>query len=193
MAKGGSIKLELDPGAAPKTVNNFVYLAQNGFYDGVTFHRVLPGFMAQGGDPSGTGGGGPGYQFEDEKNNLTFAAPGVIAMANAGPNTNGSQFFITYGTPTYLDGKHTIFGKVIEGQAVLDAITPRDPEQNPGTPGDVITRIDIEKTEAGDGGDSHACPHRHARARASRMRAVPPQRARGRPHFGQGRFDCDPD
>ncbi len=148
MAKGGSIKLELDPGAAPKTVNNFVYLAQNGFYDGVTFHRVLPGFMAQGGDPSGTGGGGPGYQFEDEKNSFTFAAPGVIAMANAGPNTNGSQFFITYGTPTYLDGKHTIFGKVIEGQAVLDAITPRDPEQNPGTPGDAIARIDIEKTEA---------------------------------------------
>ena len=148
MAKGGLIKLELDPGAAPKTVNNFVYLAQNGFYDGVTFHRVLPGFMAQGGDPSGTGGGGPGYQFEDEKNNFTFDAPGVIAMANAGPNTNGSQFFITFGTPTYLNGKHTIFGKVIEGQAVLDVITPRDPEQNPTTPGDAITRIDIEKTDA---------------------------------------------
>ena len=148
MAKGGSIKVELDPGAAPKTVNNFVVLAQSGFYDGVTFHRVLPGFMAQGGDPSGSGAGGPGYQFEDEKNNFTFDAPGVIAMANAGANTNGSQFFITYGTPTYLNGKHTIFGKVIAGKDVLDAITPRDPEQSPKTPGDAITRIDIEKSDA---------------------------------------------
>jgi peptidylprolyl isomerase len=146
LQKGGEIKLELDPGAAPKTVNNFVYLAMQGFYDGVTFHRVLPGFMAQGGDPSGTGAGGPGYQFEDEKNNFTFAEPGVIAMANAGPNTNGSQFFITYGTPTYLDGRHTIFGKVIAGKDVLEKITPRDPEQNPTTPGDAIDHIHIELT-----------------------------------------------
>ena len=147
LQKGGDIKLELDPGAAPKTVNNFVYLAQSGFYDGSTFHRVLPGFMAQGGDPTGSGMGGPGYQFEDEVNTLTFDAPGVIAMANAGPNTNGSQFFITYGSPTYLNGKHTIFGKIIEGADVLAQITPRDPDQNPTTPGDAIARIDIEQTD----------------------------------------------
>jgi len=146
MQNGGAIKLELDPGIAPKTVNNFVYLAQSGFYDSSTFHRVLPGFMAQGGDPTGSGMGGPGYQFEDEANSLNFDAPGVIAMANAGPNTNGSQFFITYGSPTYLNGKHTIFGKIIEGQDVLDKITPRDPDQNPTTPGDTITRIDVEPT-----------------------------------------------
>lgn len=123
----GNIKLELYPQHAPKTVNNFVYLAHEGYYDGVTFHRVISNFMIQGGDPTGTGTGGPGYKFEDEVigNPLRHEA-GVISMANAGPNTNGSQFFITHSPQPHLDGKHTVFGKVIEGKDVVDSINQGD-------------------------------------------------------------------
>jgi peptidyl-prolyl cis-trans isomerase B (cyclophilin B) len=123
----GDIELELYPQYAPKTVNNFVFLLQEGFYDGITFHRVIANFMIQGGDPTGTGRGGPGYRFEDE-----FAAnplkheTGAISMANAGPNTNGSQFFITHAPQPHLDGRHTVFGKVVKGQDVVDAIRQGD-------------------------------------------------------------------
>ncbi len=123
----GTIELELYPEYAPKTVNNFVFLAREGFYDGITFHRVISDFMIQGGDPSGTGSGGPGYRFEDEFecNPLTHET-GVISMANAGPNTNGSQFFITHSPQPHLNGRHTVFGKVIEGQDVVDTIKQGD-------------------------------------------------------------------
>jgi peptidyl-prolyl cis-trans isomerase B (cyclophilin B) len=123
----GVIALELYPRYAPKTVNNFVFLAREGFYDGVTFHRVIEDFMIQGGDPTGTGRGGPGYRFEDETsgNPLRHEA-GVISMANAGPHTNGSQFFITHSPQPHLDGKHTVFGKVVEGHEVVDAIRQDD-------------------------------------------------------------------
>lgn len=123
----GTIELELYPEHAPKTVNNFVFLAREGFYDGVTFHRVIPNFVIQGGDPTGTGTGGPGYRFEDEvKNNPLKHETGSISMANAGPNTNGSQFFITHSPQPHLDGKHTVFGKVIGGQDVVNAIRQGD-------------------------------------------------------------------
>ncbi|MBN2333698.1 MAG: peptidylprolyl isomerase [Deltaproteobacteria bacterium] len=123
----GVITLDLYPEYAPKTVNNFVFLAREGYYDGVTFHRVINDFMIQGGDPTGTGMGGPGYSFADEftGNPLTHEAK-VISMANAGPNTNGSQFFITHSPQPHLDGRHTVFGKVISGQEVVDAITQGD-------------------------------------------------------------------
>jgi len=123
----GSIKLELFPNHAPKTVNNFVFLAQQGFYDGLLFHRVISNFMIQGGDPTGTGAGGPGYSFEDEvaDNPLTHET-GVISMANAGPNTNGSQFFITHSPQPHLNGNHTVFGKVVSGQDVVDSIRQGD-------------------------------------------------------------------
>ena len=144
MANGGEFKVQLFDDQAPQTVNNFVFLAQNGFYDGTTFHRVLDGFMAQGGDPTGTGSGGPGYQFEDEFSpDLTFDRPGLLAMANSGPNTNGSQFFITYDATPHLNGLHTIFGEVVEGMDVVNSITRRDPEQNPDFPGDAIETITI--------------------------------------------------
>jgi cyclophilin family peptidyl-prolyl cis-trans isomerase len=118
----GSIELELFDDAAPKTVQNFVKLAKDGFYDGVIFHRVIQDFMIQGGDPTGTGSGGPGYQFEDEFNDHKVVR-GALAMANAGPNTNGSQFFIvTTGAAPWLDGKHTVFGQVTSGMDVVDAI-----------------------------------------------------------------------
>ncbi|MBP1733541.1 MAG: ppiA [Deltaproteobacteria bacterium] len=130
----GSIELELYPQHAPKTVNNFRFLAQEGFYDGVTFHRVISNFMVQGGDPTGTGRGGPGYRFEDEtKGNPLTHETGVISMANAGPNTNGSQFFITHGPQPHLNGKHTVFGKVVKGQDVVDAIRQ----------GDVMQRVTV--------------------------------------------------
>jgi peptidyl-prolyl cis-trans isomerase B (cyclophilin B) len=130
----GDIELELYPQYAPKTVNNFVFLAQEGFYDGVTFHRVIANFMIQGGDPTGTGRGGPGYRFEDEfAGNPLKHETGVISMANAGPNTNGSQFFITHAPQPHLDGRHTVFGKVVKGQDVVDAIRQ----------GDRILQVDI--------------------------------------------------
>lgn len=123
----GTIELELDTAHAPKTVNNFLFLAREGFYDGVTFHRVIGDFMIQGGDPTGTGRGGPGYRFSDEfeGNPLTHAAK-VISMANAGPDTNGSQFFITHSPQPHLNGKHTVFGKVVKGLEVVDAIRQGD-------------------------------------------------------------------
>lgn len=145
LAKGGEFVVQLFPDKAPVTVNNFVYLARNGFYDGTTFHRVLDGFMAQGGDPTGTGSGGPGYQFEDEFSDLTFDKPGLLAMANSGPNTNGSQFFITYEPTPHLNGLHTIFGEVIEGMDVVEGITRRDPNQSPGFQGDAIETITISE------------------------------------------------
>jgi len=123
----GNIELDLFPEYAPKTVNNFVFLAQDGFYDGVVFHRVINDFMIQGGDPTGSGRGGPGYRFEDEfKGNPLRHERGVISMANAGPGTNGSQFFITHGPQPHLDGRHTVFGKVTAGLEVVDAIEQGD-------------------------------------------------------------------
>src|SRR5215208_3061344 len=138
LAKGGEFVAELFADKAPKTVNNFVFLAREGYYNGTTFYRVLDGFMAQGGDPTGTGTGGPGYQFEDEFSDLTFDKPGLLAMANGGPNTNGSQFFITYAPTPHLNGLHTIFGQVIDGMDVVNGITRRDPDQNPDFEGDAI-------------------------------------------------------
>lgn len=143
MAKGGKFVIQLFPDQAPVTVDNFVVLARKGFYDGTTFHRVLDGFMAQGGDPTGTGSGGPGYEFEDEINDLTFDKPGMVAMANSGPDTNGSQFFITYAPTEWLNGLHTIFGQVIEGMDVVNGLTRRDPGQNPDYEGDVIESVTI--------------------------------------------------
>ena len=123
----GTIEIDLFPEHAPKTVNNFVFLGREGFYDGVTFHRVIPNFMIQGGDPTGTGRGGPGYKIEDEfKGNSLRHETGVLSMANAGPNTNGSQFFITHAPQPHLDGRHTVFGKVAKGQDVVDAIRQGD-------------------------------------------------------------------
>ena len=120
----GTITVELFASQAPVTVNNFVFLARQGFYDGVIFHRVIPGFMIQGGDPTGTGTSGPGYQFQDEfVPELMFDQPGILAMANSGPNTNGSQFFITVAPTPHLDGRHTIFGRIVGGQQVADAIS----------------------------------------------------------------------
>jgi peptidyl-prolyl cis-trans isomerase B (cyclophilin B) len=123
----GSIVCELFPQDAPATVNNFVFLAREGFYDGTVFHRVLNNFMIQGGDPTGTGRGGPGYKFEDElKNNPQRHQVGSLSMANAGPNTNGSQFFITHVVTDWLDGKHTVFGRVLSGQDVVNAVKQGD-------------------------------------------------------------------
>lgn len=137
----GDIRLALYPEHAPKTVNNFVFLVRQGFYDGTVFHRVIRDFMIQGGDPTGTGRGGPGYQFEDEtRGNPLRHERGVISMANAGPNTNGSQFFITHAPQGHLDGRHTVFGRVVEGMDVVDAI-----EQ-----GDTLKQATVE--EAGDEG-----------------------------------------
>jgi cyclophilin family peptidyl-prolyl cis-trans isomerase len=142
----GEIVVELHADKAPLTVENFVNLARSGFYDGTTFHRVIPGFMAQGGDPTGTGRGGPGYQFGDEFSpELRHDGPGVLSMANAGPGTNGSQFFITFDATPHLDGKHSVFGHVVEGMDVLRSIRERDPgrDQNPG---DRIDTIEIEES-----------------------------------------------
>ena len=130
----GNIVLELFAGDVPVTVNNFVFLAREGFYDGTIFHRVIPGFMAQGGDPTGTGMGGPGYQFADEFTRHTHET-GTLSMANAGPDTNGSQFFITYAPQPHLDGHHSVFGQLTDGMDVLKSI------QN----GDSIVRITIEE------------------------------------------------
>jgi cyclophilin family peptidyl-prolyl cis-trans isomerase len=143
MAKGGEFVIELYPDKAPITVNSFVFLAREKYFDGVTFHRVLDGFMAQGGDPTGTGGGGPGYQFVNEDNDLTFDKAGVVAMANAGRDTNGSQFFITFGPTPDLNGGYTIFGQVTSGMDVVNGITRRDPDAMPTFTGDVIQTITI--------------------------------------------------
>ena len=141
----GAIELELFPEDAPKTVDNFVKLARDGFYDGVIFHRVIPDFMIQGGDPTGTGTGGPGYTFEDEINDHKIVR-GALAMANAGPNTNGSQFFIvTREEASWLDGKHTVFGRVEQGMETVDAIegVETGPGDQPVEPV-VIERVQTE-------------------------------------------------
>ena len=143
LAKGGEFVIQLYPDKAPITVNSFVFLARDGYFDGVTFHRVMPGFMAQGGDPTGTGYGGPGYKFVNEKNDLTFDKAGVVAMANSGPDTNGSQFFITFGPVNLTESDFTIFGQVTSGMDVVNGITLRDPSQNPNFTGDVIASITI--------------------------------------------------
>jgi cyclophilin family peptidyl-prolyl cis-trans isomerase/tetratricopeptide (TPR) repeat protein len=143
----GDIRLRLFASEAPLTVNNFVFLAEQGYYDATTFHRVLEDFMAQAGDPTGTGSGGPGYMFRDETDNgLLFDRPGILAMANAGPNTNGSQFFITFVPTPWLNGNHTIFGEVISGEQVLDQLTRRDPE-TATAPGDLLLRVEIEQVD----------------------------------------------
>ena len=145
MAKGGKILVELYAKEAPNMVNNFVFLSRDRFYDDVTFHRVIPGFMAQTGDPTGTGRGGPGYRFEDEFNpKLRHDSEGILSMANAGPNTNGSQFFITLVATPHLDGAHAVFGKVIEGMDVVNNIADRDPS-SAVKPGDAIKTITIEE------------------------------------------------
>ena len=130
----GAIKIELYPDKAPLTVANFVNLAQRGFYDGLSFHRVIPDFMIQGGCPEGSGRGGPGYKFEDETTNGVRHERGVLSMANAGPNTNGSQFFLTHVATPWLDGKHTVFGKVTEGLDIVDSVAG----------GDAINSVKIE-------------------------------------------------
>lgn len=158
----GDIVVELFADKVPNTVNNFVFLAREGFYDNTTFHRVLEGFMAQAGDPTGTGAGGPGYRFADEFHpDLKHDLPGIVSMANSGANTNGSQFFITYGPTPWLDAYdtsgnlkdcqqpgvscHAVFGRVTEGLDVLDSLTLRDPSQNPSFSGDLIKTIRIEE------------------------------------------------
>jgi cyclophilin family peptidyl-prolyl cis-trans isomerase len=145
MENGGIFKIQLYPDKAPITVNSFVFLACKGFFDGATFHRVLEGFMAQGGDPTGTGTGGPGYQFVNENSDLTFDKEGVVAMANSGPDTNGSQFFITFGPQEFLNGDYTIFGQVVEGMDVVNSITLRDPDQAPTFEGDAIKTVMISE------------------------------------------------
>src|SRR5258708_3836050 len=143
----GDIVVELLADKAPVTVNNFIFLAKQGFYDNTTFHRVIAGNFAQGGDPSASGTGGPGYSFPDEFNPaLRFEEPGLLAMANSGPNTNGSQFFITFIAEPQLTGLHTIFGKVIKGLDLAQALTARDPQANPTGPGDAL--ISVQITEA---------------------------------------------
>ena len=142
----GDISVELFADRAPRTVENFVNLARAGFYDGTTFHRVIGGFMAQGGDPTGTGTGGPGYQFGDEFDpSLRHDSPGIVSMANAGPGTNGSQFFITYGPTPHLDNKHSVFGKVTAGMDVLRSLRERDPQRD-RQPGDRIETIEITES-----------------------------------------------
>jgi cyclophilin family peptidyl-prolyl cis-trans isomerase len=143
MVKGRDFVIQLYPDKAPITVNSFVFLSRQGFFNGVTFHRVLDGFMAQGGDPTGTGQGGPGYQFINETDDLSFDKTGVVAMANAGKDTNGSQFFITFGPQPQLNGGYTIFGQVISGMDVVNALTRRDPTQNPAFQGDAMESVTI--------------------------------------------------
>ena len=139
----GDIVVELFADKAPRTVNNFVFLAREGFYDETTFHRVIADFMAQGGDPTGTGRGGPGYRFDDEFHpDLRHDGPGILSMANAGPNTNGSQFFITHVPTPHLDGRHAVFGRVSDGLDVLMSIDLRDP-QTARMEGDAIHTIEI--------------------------------------------------
>jgi cyclophilin family peptidyl-prolyl cis-trans isomerase len=143
----GDIVIQLFPDKAPLAVNSFVFLARSGWFDNTTFHRVISGFMAQAGDPTGTGRGNPGYFFDDEIHpTLRFDKPGVVAMANQGPDTNGSQFFITYAAAPHLDGVHTIFGQVFSGMDVLAKLTPRDPQQAPSGPsGDRLLSVEIEE------------------------------------------------
>jgi len=141
----GMMVIELFADKAPKTVNNFVFLSREGFYDGIIFHRVIADFMVQGGDPTGKGSGGPGYKFEDEFHaRLKHDKGGMLSMANAGPGTNGSQFFITHIATPWLDNKHSIFGQVVDGMDVLRSIPPRDPVR-PEYPGVKILHVTIEE------------------------------------------------
>lgn len=142
----GTMVIELFADKTPVTVNNFVFLCREGFYDGVIFHRVISNFMAQGGDPTGTGRGGPGYQFQDEFHpSLKHSKQGILSMANAGPGTNGSQFFITHLPTPHLDNRHSVFGQVVEGLDVLMSIPPRDPN-NVNAPAVKIIRVTIEES-----------------------------------------------
>ena len=142
----GTMVIGLFADKAPRTVNNFVFLSREGFYEGIIFHRVIKDFMVQGGDPTGKGIGGPGYKFADEFHpSLKHDKPGMLSMANAGPNTNGSQFFITHVATPWLDNKHTIFGQVLEGMDVLMSIPTRDP-MHPEYPGVKIVKVTIEET-----------------------------------------------
>jgi peptidylprolyl isomerase len=146
LVKGGEFVIQLFPDKAPATVNSFVFLAKQGYFHCVTFHRVLENFMAQGGDPTGTGMGGPGYNLPDEITDLTFDKAGVVAMANSGvPNSGGSQFFITFGPQEYLNGGYTIFGQVTSGMEVVNSITLRDPDTSPNYAGDAIESITISE------------------------------------------------
>jgi peptidyl-prolyl cis-trans isomerase B (cyclophilin B) len=141
----GPIRVKLFADKASATVNNFVFLAREGYYDGTTFHRVIKDFMVQGGDPTGTGAGGPGYRIRDEfHEDLKHDKPGVLSMANAGPNTGGSQFFITHAATPWLDGRHAVFGEVVEGMEVVYAIRERD-QQRDREPGDRIETVEIEE------------------------------------------------
>ena len=143
----GTMVIELFADKTPKTVNNFVFLSREGFYDGIIFHRVIKDFMAQGGDPTGKGIGGPGYKFADEFHaSLKHDKPGILSMANAGPNTNGSQFFITHVPTPHLNNKHSVFGQVVEGMDVLNSIPPRDP-MNASAPAVKIIKVTIEESE----------------------------------------------
>ncbi|MGZ9164000.1 MAG: peptidylprolyl isomerase [Anaerolineales bacterium] len=143
----GTMVIELFADKTPKTVNNFVFLAREGFYEDIIFHRVISNFMAQGGDPTGRGSGGPGYKFEDEFHpSLRHTKQGILSMANAGANTNGSQFFITHIPTPHLDNKHSVFGQVVEGLDVLMSIPPRDPN-DPNAPAVKINRVTIEESE----------------------------------------------
>lgn len=142
----GDIVIQLYADKAPLAVNSFVFLAQQDWFNGVTFHRVIPGFVAQTGDPSGTGKGGPGYFFKNEVSDLRYDKPGMVGMANSGPDTNGSQFFITYGPEPSLDGSYTVFGQVIKGMDVVENLTPRDPSQSGVlAPGDKILGVTIQE------------------------------------------------
>ncbi len=143
----GSFVVELFAKEAPITVNNFVFLARDGYYDNTSFHRVIRDFMVQGGDPTGTGRGGPGYRFDDEAGalKLRHTGEGILSMANAGPNTNGSQFFITHRATPHLDGKHGVFGRVVDGMNVVFAIRDRDPGSDP-KPGDKLVSVEINES-----------------------------------------------
>ncbi len=146
LSTGGDVVIKLRPDLAPEHVKRITDLASSGFYDDVAFHRVIPGFMAQGGDPTGTGTGGPGYQFGDEFHpSLRHDAVGTLSMANAGPGTNGSQFFLTYGPTPHLDNKHSVFGKIRTGMDVLQSLRERDPQRD-RNPGDRIETIEITES-----------------------------------------------
>jgi len=140
----GNVRVRLFAREAPETVNNFIFLARDGYFDGTTFHRVIEGFMAQGGDPTGTGAGGPGYRIRDEFHpELRHDKPGILSMANRGPDTGGSQFFITHVATPWLDDRHAVFGEVVEGMDIVNALRERDP-QTDREPGDRIERVEIE-------------------------------------------------
>ena len=146
----GPIRVQLEPEKAPLTVANFANLAKRGFYDGLNFHRVINDFMVQGGCPQGTGTGGPGYRFEDETGNGLRHERGVLSMANAGPGTNGSQFFITHVPCPWLDGKHTVFGKVLEGMEVVDSIKQGDKIKSVKLEGDVDAALAAKADRVAD-------------------------------------------